>query len=114
MQPSFDGGDPPRARRFLSPLEFSEFSGLSLATIHRYLKKGRLPFHQPGGPRSRILIPIDALLALAIVIPALISDEGIATPVSEPTEHQSSDSDRLSGPPPRWTRRIGGAPTREN
>ncbi len=45
---------------FLSPAEFAQFSGLSLPTIHRYRKSGRLPFIQPGGFRCRILIPKNA------------------------------------------------------
>ncbi|WP_145044259.1 helix-turn-helix domain-containing protein [Gimesia chilikensis] len=46
---------------FLSPEEFAQFSGLSVPTIHRYLKSGRLPYIQPGGFRCRILIPQNAL-----------------------------------------------------
>src|SRR5690348_3372943 len=54
-------------KRFLSPKEFSELSGLSLATIHRYIKNGKLPYRQPAGPRGRILIPAE-VLAIAPII----------------------------------------------
>src|SRR4051794_22015598 len=51
--------------KHLSPQEFSEQSGLSIASVRRYLRDGKLPFAQPGGPRGRILIPPDALARLA-------------------------------------------------
>ena len=45
-----------QSRHYLSPHEFSGLSGLSLATVRRYLKRGRLPYRQPAGRRGRILI----------------------------------------------------------
>ena len=47
--------------KHLSPWEFSQQSGLSIASVRRYLRDGKLPFAQPGGPRGRILMPADAL-----------------------------------------------------
>ena len=52
--------------QYLSPEQFSELSGLSIATIRRYVRACKLPFVQPGGPRGRILIPADALARLAM------------------------------------------------
>ena len=48
------------AAHFLSPAEFSSHSGISLSTVWRYLADGLLPKVQPGGPRCRVLIPIEA------------------------------------------------------
>jgi hypothetical protein len=90
-----------QTRRYLSPHEFSRLSGLSLATVHRYLKTGKLPFCQPAGRRGRILIPADALAAAG---PATLPDEataGSADPASPSPTH------RLSGPRPRWARQAG-------
>jgi excisionase family DNA binding protein len=86
-------------RRFLSPGEFSALSGLSLATVHRYLKSGRLPYWQPRGRRGRILIPADALQTLA---------KDSLQPDPDPTmPAPCMDTNRLSGPRPRWTQRTG-------
>jgi hypothetical protein len=85
---------------FLSPREFSWGSGLSLATIHRYLKRGLLPSRQPAGKRGRILIPISALES----IPGLSATGNFngSTPVPSP----ESPSSTLSGRRPRWARRL--------
>lgn len=92
-------------RRYLSPLEFCQLSGLSLATVHRYLKSGKLPFWQPGGHRTRILIPVDALEALpggaAGMGPAGHSRAAQGSPpISTTTEKPAP----LPGPRPKWTR----------
>jgi len=92
-------------RRYLSPLEFCQLSGLSLATVHRYVKDGKLPFCQPGGHRTRILIPADALDALsggaastgpAGTTSAAKASANTATPGEKPAP--------LPGPRPKWTR----------
>jgi hypothetical protein len=84
----------------LSPKQFSQHSGLSIATVHRYLKAGRLPYVQPAGPRGRILIQSDALARLSNS-----SDPGSAQPHS-PTHSSSGvvevNAVRRSGPVPRW------------
>ena len=58
---------------YLSPLAFSRLSGLSLATIRRYLKSGKLRFFQPGGKRARILIARSAVEQLAPMSQVLAS-----------------------------------------
>ncbi len=45
---------------FLSPAEFAEWSGLSEATVRRRIKDGTIESVQPGGFRTRVLIPVDA------------------------------------------------------
>jgi hypothetical protein len=52
----------PAGRKGLSPKEFAAATGFSMATVRRRLAKNQLPKFQPGGKRSRILIPLDALI----------------------------------------------------
>jgi hypothetical protein len=100
--------DPPtpaaddQLRRYLSPQDFSRLSGLSLATVHRYLKTGKLAYRQPGGRRGRILILAEVLEAThgADVEP----DASTAVTV-EP--QSTAPATRLSGPRPRWARQAG-------
>jgi hypothetical protein len=86
----------------VSPQEFSDQSGLSIASVRRYLRDGKLPFVQPGGPRGRVLIPTDALARLAI--------HGWGSPcppnpdTSPAGERRSEGSSRRSGPGPAWRR----------
>ena len=87
-------------RLFLSPSEFSRRSGLSLATVHRYLKRGLLPCWQPAGKRGRILIPISALESILGV-----SSTGNANGTT-PGPTPESPSSTLSGPRPRWARQL--------
>lgn len=100
-------GEQPRT--YLSPLEFSQASGLSLATVHRYLRSNKLPHLQPGGRRGRILIPVDALEMASSAAPETPSDGPITAP-EEPAHIQQPETPaRLSGPRPRWTRQAGPA-----
>jgi excisionase family DNA binding protein len=89
-------------RRYLSPEEFGDRSGLSLATVHRYLKKGKLPFHQPGGRRTRILIPIDALESVSRS--ASQADRTTAPAAAQEASPAAERPVPLPGPRPRWTR----------
>lgn len=49
---------------YLTLQEFSERTGLSLATVRRRIKDGSLPVWQPGGHRTAIRIPESVLLPL--------------------------------------------------
>lgn len=101
-------------KRYLSPLEFSHLSGLSLATVHRYLKSGKIPRRQPGGHRSRILIPVDALETPSSPEPALAGAAAPATSAEPATAAEPSPSVLLPGPRPKWTRQAGPIPTKEH
>ena len=46
---------------YVSPQEFGELCGLSIATVRRYIRFGKLPCVQPAGLRGRILTPRDVL-----------------------------------------------------
>lgn len=80
-------------RKYLSPDEYSLASGLSIATVHRYLKAGKVPFVQPAGPRGRILIPVEAIAPVATDLPVSNSPEVVVeTPKPKP----------LAGSRPKW------------
>ncbi len=80
-------------RNLLSRAEFAQASGLSLATVDRYLRDGRLQKVQIGGQRARVLIPRSQLF-----------------PMTSPSDHQTNSetfSHRSAvrrGPMPRWKR----------
>ena len=66
---------------YLSIKQFSEFSGLSVATIRRRLRDGSISSHQPGGRKKKRLIPADALRNLSPGAEATVSETaGSANP----------------------------------
>jgi hypothetical protein len=83
---------------YLSPAEFSRRSGLSPSTVGRLLPKRRIPFWQPGGPHTRVLIPAAVL--------DLVAPDGAAL---APSARAGTDPPagprpgRLPGPAPKWT-----------
>jgi excisionase family DNA binding protein len=101
------------SRRYLSPEEFNQLTGLSLATVRRYLKNGKLPFLQPGGRRGRILIPVDALAGLPLVVSGATPISDLAACSPPQTEIQNKPA-RIPGPQPRWTRRRYAQGTEED
>src|SRR5258708_16574992 len=48
-------------REFYTPREYGERTGLHLRTVRKMIASGRIPTFQPGGPRSRVLIPVSSL-----------------------------------------------------
>lgn len=91
-------------RVYLAPQEFAKVSGLSMSSVRRYLADGRLPKSQPGGPRCRVLIPVDALQQLS---PQCVIHErasGTVNPSSEAATSSDTSHD-LSGPQPEWRKR---------
>jgi hypothetical protein len=96
------------SKEFLDVQEFSEATGLSVATVRRYLRNGHVQFSQPAGPRGRILIPVSELTCLkAAPTP---STEAIErhhnTTQSQPLNHDKSSPERLPGPKPRWASTV--------
>lgn len=49
----------------LSPKEFAERAGISLSTVHRYLKNGHLPKVQRAGKNGRVWIPEQELYTVS-------------------------------------------------
>jgi len=87
-------------REYLSPHEFVARSGLSLPTVRRYLRDGRLPSIQPGGRRCRVLIPRSALESYsAAKSAARTSDTNRAPIVATPSESRHKT---LPGPRAKW------------
>jgi hypothetical protein len=91
-------------RRYLSPQDFSQLSGLSLASVYRYLKSGQLPCWQPRGPRGRILIPADALVMAHAGRPDAPTSltSTLAAPSPATAAPQCQTAPQLSGPRPKW------------
>jgi hypothetical protein len=99
-QPSESGISPLEDnRKFLSPKEFVAVSGISLATVHRRLKSKQLPKYQPGGPGTRIMIPVDAI---EISTPAADSGRNGQRISSTATNVGRTDKVHLSGRRPHW------------
>jgi len=74
--------------------ELSLHSTLSIATIHRLKKAGRIPFFQPAGKGGRLLFPADA-----IERSCKANDEAAEAGPSPAVRDK-----RLSGPLPAWMR----------
>lgn len=91
-------------RVFVTPQEFAERSGLSMSSVRRYLADGRLPKSQPGGPRCRVLIPVDALQQTS---PKSVLHETASRAVNPSAEAApgGATSHDLSGPQPEWRKR---------
>ena len=47
----------PESRLYLTVDELSARTGLSLSSLHRLKKQGRIPFFQPAGKGGRLLFP---------------------------------------------------------
>jgi hypothetical protein len=99
-------------KEFLDVQEFSAATGLSVATVRRYLRKGHVHFVQPAGPRGRILIPSSALACLQPNLKSVIAMNGIndAATEGQPSNHDDVSTERLPGPQPRWERALAGVP----
>lgn len=87
-------------RDYLSPAQFSERTGLSPATVRRYIAAGRIPIFQPGGFRSRVLIPHEALEVPPVTLES--SNSVGSDPRVGDSKHLPNQLARLSGSLPRW------------
>jgi excisionase family DNA binding protein len=86
------------SRVYLGYAEIAAQTGISLSTLRRRVKEGRLPFIQPGGRRTRIVFPAD-------VIERLLQNAGNAaetTPVSSTEPARSAAKPTHHGPRPKW------------
>ena len=108
-----EAGESP-ARRYLSPREFGALSGLSLATVRRYLRSGRLPYRQPAGRRGRILIPADALELVSAATPPDEPSQASVAPSTPAMTRPPVTPARPPGPRPKWARLAGPSPDKEN
>jgi hypothetical protein len=69
-------------------------TGFSLSTLRRRVKEGRIPFFQPGGPRTRVVFPADVVELLLSQSPV---SEQPQTPVAAPPSPAAQ-----RGPRPKW------------
>lgn len=84
--------------QFLSIDEFARRTSLSESTIRRRVRDGSIPSWQPGGPGTRVLIPIDAL----DITPPTSTSVAVASPHRVPSR---SGSAKIPGPTPKWKAR---------
>ena len=102
-------------RDYVDIVELAARTGVSISTINRLKKRGKIPFYQPGGKRTRVLFPPDAIKgAVSFQTPI-----DATSPASGPSDTDlgyagasegsvllspSSNTSRLPGPMPRWRR----------
>lgn len=87
-------------RAYLSVAQFCKLTGLSSSTVRRRIVDGSIRTFQPGGPRSRVLIPTEQLNF------KLVSEPGYVAPSA------GSDgvmSKRRSGRRPKWFDELNNA-----
>ena len=89
-----------RAKRFLSPAEFTDRSSLSISTVRRRVKDGTIGSEQPGGFRTRIYIPVDGLQRSRSddCLDGARDDRG----KSDDTEENTPQTENVPGPRPKW------------
>jgi hypothetical protein len=104
QEPSEAENAPAGKRKFRSPQEYAAITGLSLSTVHRRLKRNQIPKFQPGGPGSRVLIPVDEMPLLPPEKKCSASDTPPAAPQGSPTASVAEVPPRPRGPKPRWLR----------
>src|SRR5262245_50158632 len=85
---------PLEAKCYLDIRELSARSGLSVTTLRRYARDGKIESLQPGGPGSKLLFRPDAL-ERCTTPPAGIGPQAAAP-------QSCSDSKRLPGRKPTW------------
>ena len=110
-QPDGDGNA--RRRRYITREQLVADTGLSVATVQRLKRSGKIPFFQPGGPGTRVLFPTDAIEAAKRPGGTQASHanstaaHAAETGPNPPTE--TTGSRELSGPRPRWQTSRHGA-----
>jgi excisionase family DNA binding protein len=92
-----------KSSRFLSIAEFARLARLSISTIRRYMKAGKLPYVQIGGPRSRVLFAADVLDHF--VSQSSLTSSHIEEAASSPSceaARQDNAPKQIPGPCPKW------------
>jgi len=86
--------DSSHQRTYFSISEFSEQTGLSESTVRRRIREQQIPACQPGGTKTRWLIPADCLNQSSIHTSAEFRRDDLSAP--------QTNNKRLPGPRPRW------------
>lgn len=89
----------PTDGRCVSVDEFAQLSGLSLKTVWRRLGDGTLPKFQPGGPGTRVTIPLEAAFGLIASNPSSATQSDIPQ-----CDHPPESRTKIPGPKPHWLR----------
>lgn len=85
-----------RHTQYVSIAELARISGMSLSTLHRLKRTGRIPYFQPGGKGARILFPRDAL-ERSTPMDSKVGD-------SHDIQEFKDQKRKLPGPQPKWMR----------
>jgi len=96
-----DKSPEPVEQRYFSPDQFAEMSGLSIATVRRYLATGKISSIQPGGCRCRKLIPVSVLDSFLRERPVATST-GKNSSNSKHISHHQYPKTSISGSKPNW------------
>jgi excisionase family DNA binding protein len=87
---------PPSPLQYLSYQELSARTGISISTLRRRVKQRRLPHFQPGGPRTRIVFPSNAIE---------LCNQPDAGNEAAPPPPPPAPSRGRRGPAPKWLNR---------
>lgn len=79
--------------------EYARRSSMSISTIRRRIRDGSLPAWQPGGPGTRLLIPVACLPSFQVAV-AVVPQQNQAV-----NHHAPKATKRLPGSGARWKRR---------
>jgi excisionase family DNA binding protein len=82
---------------YLTYKALSAKTGISLSTLRRRVKEGKLQHCQPGGKRTRVIFPQDVVERL------MRTDDHNPEPTRE-SPPLTGGADRRSGPAPKWLR----------
>ena len=88
--------EPIAERKYLTIGELSAATTLSVSTIRRLVRSGKLTAVQPGGPRHRMVFPQSAVDQLP--------GGGLAPVPGPAVSTRSEQSPHTRGPKPRWTK----------
>lgn len=87
------GGSNDGSCSLLLTVQLSVKSRLSVATIHRLKRQGKIPFYQPAGKRGRLLFPPDAIER---------ADQATSSSATKDSPGDAGNPSHLSGPRPAW------------
>ena len=84
----------PRVRAYMDLYQLAAHTGFSVSTINRLRRKGKIPYHQPGGPGTKIVFPHDAI--------ERVYEPSGEVVITSPTSAAGSQR----GPKPKWLKNL--------
>lgn len=85
------------SRQFVSPQVFAQLAGISESTLWRRIRDQSIPSWQPGGRRTRVLIPLSALGAVQSAAVESSADDA---------PRDAAPRKPIPGPPRKWRTRT--------